>query len=249
MSSTPPTQPRVLPRHVAIIMDGNGRWAEERSLPRVAGHQEGAKTVNRTVRACREAGIEVLTLYAFSEQNWLRPTDEVGALMQLLHEYIHQERSEILENRIRLVAIGDVDRLPDYARGPLKALEADSINNQGMTLALALSYGGREEIVHSVQQIAVEVAAGRLDPADIDASTLEAGLFTAGWPDPDLVIRTSGELRLSNFLLWQSAYAELYFTDTAWPDFQASHLDEAFAHYGRRQRRFGRTGAQFVEET
>ncbi len=237
-----------LPRHLAIIMDGNGRWAEQRGLPRHAGHAAGAKAVNRTVRACRELGIEVLTLYAFSEQNWARPEDEVEALMQLLHDYVHDERFEILNNGIRLTTIGDVDRLPRWVSGPLRALCAESAKNEGMLLALALSYGGREEVLRSVQALAREVAAGRLAPEAIDEAALARGLYTAQWPDPDLVVRTSGEARLSNFLLWQSAYAELYFTDVAWPDFQPAHLDEALRHYARRERRFGKTGAQLREE-
>jgi undecaprenyl diphosphate synthase len=241
-----PTGP--VPRHVAIIMDGNGRWAQGRGLPRVEGHREGARAVNRTVTACRELGVEYLTLYAFSEQNWARPDDEVGALMQLLSEYVHDERSQILDNRIRLTAIGDLDRLPDYVRGPLRALAQESADNSGMTLALALSYGGREELVRATQQVARRVAAGELKPDDICAADLDAGLYTAGWPSPDLLIRTSGELRLSNFLLWQCAYAELFFTPIAWPEFQRHHLEEAFAQFARRQRRFGLTGEQLDPE-
>ncbi|MCB9526279.1 MAG: isoprenyl transferase [Myxococcales bacterium] len=237
-----------MPRHLAIIMDGNGRWAEQRGLPRHQGHAAGAKAVNRTVTACRELGIEVLTLYAFSEQNWARPEDEVEALMQLLHDYVHDERFEILDNGIRLTTIGDVDRLPAWVRRPLQALCDESAGNRGMVLALALSYGGREEVVHSVRRLAAEVAAGRLDPAAIDEAAIARGLYTAQWPDPDLVLRTSGEARLSNFLLWQSAYAELYFTDVAWPDFQREHLEEALRHYAHRERRFGKTGAQIRDE-
>ena len=233
-----------LPRHVAIIMDGNGRWAQQRDLPRREGHAAGAKTVNRIVRACPQLGIEVLTLYAFSEQNWSRPDYEVNALMQLLYDYVHEERWEILQNGIRLTTIGDVSRLPNWVRVPLETLCAESRDNEGMRLALALSYGGREEIVHSVRQLAHEVAAGRLDPADIDEPKIIAGLYTAGWPDPDLIIRTSGEKRLSNFLLWQSAYSELYFTSVAWPDFELSDLRIALEHYAGRQRRFGLVGAQ-----
>lgn len=236
--------PVEVPRHVAIIMDGNGRWAEERGLPRVAGHREGARAVNRTVRACRELGVEVLTLYAFSEQNWARPEDEVGALMQLLHDYVHEERFEILDNAIRLTTIGDVARLPAFVRIPLEALKAESAKNRGMTLALALSYGGREELVRSVRRLAHRVAAGELAPDAIDADAIEGGLYTAGWPAPDLMIRTSGEVRLSNFLLWQAAYAELYFTPVPWPEFERADLEEAFASFAARQRRFGLTGAQ-----
>ena len=188
--------PQRLPRHLAIIMDGNGRWAEERGWPRYRGHAAGAKAVNRTVTACRELGIEVLTLYAFSEQNWARPEDEVTALMQLLHDYVHDERFEILDNGIRLTTIGDVDRLPSWVRSPLQALCEESKHNTGMILALALSYGGREEVVRSVQRLAVEVAEGRLAPDAIDEAAIAGGLYTAAWPDPDLVLRTSGEARL-----------------------------------------------------
>ena len=244
MSDAPLDLAGPAPRHVAIIMDGNGRWAQSRGLPRVEGHREGARAVNRTVTACRELGVEYLTLYAFSEQNWARPDDEVGALMQLLYEYVREERSQILDNSIRLTAIGDLERLPDYVRLPLRALTRESAHSTGMTLALALSYGGREELVRATQHVARRVAAGELHPDAICAADLDAGLYTAGWPAPDLLIRTSGELRLSNFLLWQCAYAELFFTPIAWPEFQRHHLEEAFAQYARRQRRFGLTGEQ-----
>lgn len=239
--------PEPVPRHVGIIMDGNGRWAEARGLPRLEGHRRGADAVSRTVRACRRRGVEVLTLYAFSAQNWARPGEEVAALMQLLYEYVIRERREILDNGIRLQSIGEVERLPPFVRQPLAALEAESAHNDRMILALALSYGGREEIVRSVQQIARRVARGELAPESIDARTIEAGLYTAGWPDPDLIIRTSGEERLSNFLPWQATYAELCFVPVAWPDFSPAHLDEAFARYAARQRRFGLTGAQAAE--
>lgn len=233
-----------IPRHVAIIMDGNGRWARGRSQPRVKGHEQGAEAVNRVTRACRERGVEVLTLYAFSEQNWRRPKDEVGALMKLLLRYVRQERREILDNDIRLVAIGDTSKLPIFVRMPLNALIKESANNQGMILALALSYGGREELLRAVQGVAARVEGGELRAAEITAEDLEAELYTAGWPDPDLLIRTSGEERISNFLLWQIAYSELYFTPVPWPDFDEVELDRAFEHYRGRQRRFGQTGAQ-----
>lgn len=238
-----------LPRHVAIIMDGNGRWAEQQGLPREAGHAEGAKAVNRTVRACRQLGIEVLTVYAFSEQNWSRPDYEVNALMQLLHDYVHEERWEILNNNIRLTTIGDIERLPSWVRKPLKALCDDSQNNQGMVLALALSYGSREEIMRGIRQLASQIADGTLDPEALTEDHLSAQLYTASWPDPDLIIRTSGEERLSNFMLWQAAYAELYFTPVPWPDFGLPELEAALRHYAGRQRRFGRTGAQIEEST
>ncbi|MGK0358115.1 MAG: undecaprenyl diphosphate synthase [Bradymonadia bacterium] len=238
-----------LPRHIAIIMDGNGRWAQSRGLPRVEGHRAGAKTVNDVVRRCRELGVQALTLYAFSAQNWARPEDEVAALMALLANYVRDERLEILHNDIRLTTIGAIDTLPSFVRRPLDALCAESANNQGMTLALALSYGGREEILHGLRALATQVAEGRLRPDAIDASTFEASLYTRDLPPLDLLIRTSGEQRLSNFLLWQCAYAELYFSPVAWPDFSCAHLDEALATYAQRERRFGLTSAQIAEES
>ncbi len=239
-----PAEPPAAPRHIGIIMDGNGRWANRRGQPRTAGHREGAEAVNRTVTACRERGVEVLTLYAFSAQNWARPETEVAALMQLLYDYVLGERASIMRQGIRLQAIGDVEQLPSFVRGPLRALEAESRHNHDMTLALALSYGSREELVRSARALAERVARGELDPADIDEAALGGGLDTAGWPDPDLIIRTGGERRLSNFLLWQAAYAELYFTPVAWPDFTPHDLDAAFAWFADRQRRFGLTGEQ-----
>lgn len=230
-------------------MDGNGRWAQARGLPRVEGHRAGAKTVNAVVRHCRELGVQALTLYAFSAQNWARPEDEVGALMTLLADYVRDERLEILHNNIRLTTIGAVDALPSFVRRPLDALCAESAGNQGMTLALALSYGGREEILQGVRRIASRVAEGGLQPAAIDASIFESSLYTHDLPPLDLLIRTSGEQRLSNFLLWQCAYAELYFSPVAWPDFGCDHLDVALQTYARRERRFGLTSAQIAEET
>jgi undecaprenyl diphosphate synthase len=241
MSTAPPAR---VPRHVAIIMDGNGRWAESRGLPRVDGHEEGANSVREIVRACRRKGVQALTLYSFSTENWRRPKAEVGALMSLLQRYVLQERQEIMENGIRLRAIGQVDRLPIFVRTPLKALVRESRNNTGMTLNLALSYGGRAEIVDAVQSLADDVKRGRLKPKDIDEAAISSRLYTAGQPDPDLLIRTSGELRVSNFLLWQIAYAEIYVTDVAWPDFRVPQLEQAFAVFGGRERRFGKTGAQ-----
>jgi undecaprenyl diphosphate synthase len=238
-----PTEAKV-PRHVAIIMDGNGRWAEAQGLPREKGHEAGAQSVRVVVRECRKAGVEALTLYSFSTENWRRPKAEVGALMTLLHNYVLQERKEILEQGIRLRAIGQIDRLPVFVRVPLKALVRESAKNTGMTLNLALSYGSRAEIVDAVQAISQKVARRQLRPKDIDEKVISEHLYTAGLPDPDLLIRTSGELRISNFLLWQIAYAEIYVTQTAWPDFRESQLLEAFTSFGRRERRFGRTGAQ-----
>lgn len=233
-----------IPRHLAIIMDGNGRWAQARGLSRLRGHEAGADSVREIVRACREMGVEVLTLYSFSTENWHRPQEEVTALMGLLKRYVLKERREILDNGIRLRAIGQVERLPVFVRLPLNALIRESRNNQRMVLNLALSYGARAEMVTAIQDIARQVSSGRLKPEQIDESLVSSALSTAGLPDPDLVIRTSGEYRLSNFLLWQVAYAELYVTDVAWPDFRRPNLEEAFQSFGNRERRFGKTGAQ-----
>ncbi|PID39543.1 MAG: isoprenyl transferase [Proteobacteria bacterium] len=237
-----------LPRHVAIIMDGNGRWARSRGLPRVEGHREGAESVRSVVRASRALGISALTLFAFSEQNWDRPPDEVDALMELLYRYVLEERDEIMENDIRLTAVGDVSRLPRYVQQALSVLIDVSAKNRSMTLALALSYGGREDIAAAVRRLAAEVAAGKLAPEVVDEAALDARLSTAGMPPVDLMIRTSGEKRISNFLLWQVAYAELMFLDTMWPDFRKPDLLEAIAEYQRRERRFGRTSEQLESE-
>jgi undecaprenyl diphosphate synthase len=229
---------RPLPRHVAIIMDGNGRWAEARDLPRVAGHREGAEAVRAVTRAARRIGLEALTLYAFSSENWGRPEPEVGALMHLLAEFLESERGEMMSNGIRLNAIGDLDRLPEPVREKLAAVRAETAGNRGMVLTLALSYGGRQELV----QAARRAAAAR--GAALEASDLEAGLWTAGLPELDLLVRTSGERRISNFLLWQCAYAELVFTDVLWPDFRDAELLATLEEYQGRERRFGQTGAQ-----
>ena len=236
--------PSQLPRHVAIIMDGNGRWAQRRGLPRVEGHRRGAVAVRDVVRAAREIGLPAITLYAFSAQNWARPPEEVATLMQLLRDYVIDERDEIMENDIRLIAIGDIDRLPDFVKAPLDALMAESAGNQSMTLCLALSYGGRESLVAAAQKLAAEVAKGRLEPDEITEQLVSDALQTSGLPRLDLLVRTSGEERLSNFLLWESAYAELYFTDTYWPDFGKEELYRALESYRGRERRFGRTREQ-----
>lgn len=239
-----PSLPVRLPGHVAIIMDGNGRWAEERGLPRTEGHRRGADAVRDVVRGARAIGLSALTLYAFSEQNWDRPAGEVGALMKLLRDYVLEERAEIMDNGIRLTTIGDRERLPDFVRQPLDALIADSAHHTDMILCLALSYGGRESIVEAAQRLAAEVAAGRLRPEDLSANALTAALCTRELPPLDLLIRTSGEQRLSNFLLWEAAYAELYFTDTLWPDFRRADLEHALQSYGQRERRYGKTSGQ-----
>jgi undecaprenyl diphosphate synthase len=227
---------RPVPRHVAIIMDGNGRWAEARGLPRAAGHREGSESVRAVTRAARRIGIEALTLYAFSVQNWARPRAEVEALMHLLAEYLESQRGELLENGIRLNAIGELDRLPGFVQDKLASVRAESARGTGMVLTLALSYGGREEIANAAR------AAAR--SGKVDEAALEAALWTAGLPELDLLVRTSGERRISNFLLWQAAYAELHFSDVLWPDFREPELFAAVADYQGRERRFGMTGEQ-----
>ena len=230
-------------------MDGNGRWAQQRGLPRLEGHRAGADSVRDVTRAAREIGIQALTLFAFSSQNWARPAEEVSGLMELLREFIIGERSEILDNQIRLEGLGDTERLPHHVRGPLDELRAASAQNTGMTLTLALSYGGRESIARSVAACARDVAAGKLRPEEIDCDRFEQYLPTNTLPPVDLMIRTSGELRISNFLLWELAYAELMFVDIPWPDFRRSHLKECLAAFGNRERRFGLTSAQLADSS
>lgn len=238
---------RNLPRHVGIIMDGNGRWAEARGEPREVGHKAGSTAVRRIVRVARRLGLSALTLYAFSQQNWGRPEGEVDALMGLLQDYLVSERDEILGNDIRLVAIGDPGRLPESVRQVLDPLAQDSADNHAMTLALALSYGGREEIATAARQLAREAADGRLDPDDIDAELIASKLPSLGVGDPDLIIRTGGEQRLSNFLLYGAAYAELAFTDRLWPDFDVEDFFAAIRSYQQRDRRFGLLSAGVPE--
>ncbi len=233
-----------VPTHIAIIMDGNGRWAEERGLPRLAGHQQGAQTVREITTACRELGVKHLTLYSFSTENWSRPDDEVDGLMNLLRGYLIDELPTLQKNGVKLLTIGDTSRLPLLVRTGLEATKAATSSLSGMTLTLALSYGSRDEIVGAVKRTAKAVKAGKIDVDAIDAGYFASQLETAGTPDPDLVIRTSGEHRVSNFLLWQLAYAELYFAEVAWPDFGRAHLDAALVSFSQRQRRFGKTGAQ-----
>ncbi|MEZ4365382.1 MAG: polyprenyl diphosphate synthase, partial [Kofleriaceae bacterium] len=234
----PATPTPHLPRHVGIIMDGNGRWAAARGLPRIEGHRVGADSVRDVVRAARELGLSALTLYAFSSQNWGRPADEVGALMELLREFLLGERAEILDNQIRLCAIGDAERLPPHVKAPLDELRAASAAHTGMTLTLALSYGGRESIARAVRAVAADVAAGRLTPSEVDVERFGGYLPTAGTPPLDLLIRTSGEQRVSNFMLWEIAYAELVFCDELWPDFRRPELLRCLEIYAGRERRF-----------
>jgi len=232
-----------VPDHVAIIMDGNGRWAKKRSWMRVKGHEQGAETVRTIVRASRKIGIRVLTLYAFSTENWQRPQKEIRALMHLLKKFLKNEEAELLENNIRLDAIGEIDRLPADVRDILEKVRRRTAENDGMQLNLALSYGARGEIVRMVQHLAAQAVAGQLAPDDIDEKQIASHLYTAGLPDPDLLIRTSGEMRISNFLLWQIAYSELFVTDTLWPDFTREEYLSILDAYRQRERRFGRTEA------
>lgn len=233
-----------LPRHIAVIMDGNGRWAKQHGKPRIFGHRNGVRAVRAITEAAAELGVEYLTLYAFSTENWGRPHAEVNALMGLLVETMHNEIDTLMKNNIRLQAIGDISKLPDTTyRTLLKGMEQTQHNSR-MTLVLALNYSARWEIIQAVQQIASDVQAGAIQPTEIDESFFTNALSTRGIPDPELLIRTSGETRLSNFLLWQSAYAELYFTPVMWPDFDKQHLYEAIVNYQNRERRFGKTSEQ-----
>jgi undecaprenyl diphosphate synthase len=235
------------PRHVAVIMDGNGRWATDRGLPRLEGHRRGADVVRDITTYARELEIRYLTLYSFSVQNWRRPHEEVSGLMLLLEDYCKKERPTLMKNAIRLATIGSLERLPASTRNAVQALMRETENNRAMTLTLALDYGGREEIVRAVQKLAKDVQDRRLTADAIDEEEIQARLDTAALPDPDLVIRTSGEERVSNFLLWQIAYAELYFTSVRWPDFGRDDFAQALAEYARRDRRFGGVTAQTDE--
>ncbi|HSM92839.1 MAG TPA: polyprenyl diphosphate synthase [Anaeromyxobacteraceae bacterium] len=232
---------RPLPRHVAIIMDGNGRWAEGRGLPRVEGHRAGALAVRVVTEEARRVGLPALTLYAFSMQNWQRPKEEVDALMLLLGDYLEAERETMLRNGIRFNVVGDVARLPEALQARIAGVMAATAHGQGMILTLALSYGGREELVHAAR------AAAARKGAALDAEDLEASLWTAGLPELDLMVRTSGEHRISNFLLWQAAYAEILFTEALWPDFGERELLAAIEDFQGRERRFGLTSAQLAD--
>jgi undecaprenyl diphosphate synthase len=229
-----------LPRHVAIIMDGNGRWATKRGLPRIAGHHAGRRSVREAVEACSELGIEFLTLYTFSIENWNRPLPEVTGLMSFLRQVLSEERAALRDNNVRLEAIGRVDDLPPEVRGELERTIQELRGNTGLRLLLALSYGGRAELVDCFRRLLSQMQEGKLRPEQVDELMIEANLYTAGYPNPDLLIRTSGEMRLSNFLLWQLAYAEIYVTDTLWPDFRKQDLYSALSEYQKRDRRFGR---------
>ncbi len=229
-----------LPLHVAMIMDGNGRWAKKRLMNRVKGHEKGSATVREIVRVTRELSIPFLTLYAFSTENWGRPKAEVSALMSLLKKFIISERDEMMTNNIRLNAIGQIEKLPDEVSVPLAEVMEATRDNSGLCLCLALSYGSRNEIETMVKSISTKVKSGEIDSASIDEQLISDNLFTAGIPDPDLMIRTSGEMRISNFLMWQLAYAEVYFTNTLWPDFGENEYKEILLDYQDRDRRFGK---------
>ena len=240
----PGIDPKALPQHVAIIMDGNGRWARERGLPRVRGHEAGVETVRAITEEAMRLGIGQVTLYTFSAQNWGRPTVEVGGLMRLLRRYLVDERDELMKHEIRLAAIGRRDRLPRGVRRELEKTEELTAANPRFTLCLALNYGSRNEIVDAIRAIAADAASGTLAPGAIDEATVSSYLYTAGMPDPDLLIRTAGELRVSNFLLWQISYAEFYVTPVCWPEFREEQFHEALRAYARRKRTFGLIGKE-----
>jgi len=236
---TPQIDRHRIPGHIAIIMDGNGRWASARGLPRVFGHRAGRDAVRRALEGCRELGVGILTLYAFSTENWRRSQEEVVALMELLHEAVIAEAEELVQNGVRFRTSGDLASIPTVTRNALAELSARTAGNSAVVLNLALNYGGRAEIVHAARELAREVATGTRTADSIDEAALAARLYTAGLPDPDLLVRTGAEQRLSNFLLWQSAYTELVFLDIYWPDFTREHLVHAIAAFQARQRRFG----------
>ncbi len=233
-----------LPKHIAVIMDGNGRWAKSRGLPRVAGHSEGINSVKDIVEACGQLGIGHLTLYTFSLENWQRPKREVSALMKLLFRTIRRELKDLMENEVRISTLGNLDDLPSAAANEMRIAIEDTASNKGLNLHLALSYGSRREIIGAVKKIVDDVESSRLDISDLDEEIFSNYLLTNDTPDPDLLIRTSGEARISNFLLWQLAYTELYITDTLWPEFRREQLYEALSDYQRRERRYGKVSEQ-----
>ncbi len=249
MSKDSGVDPNRLPQHIAIIMDGNGRWAEKRNEPRLLGHKAGADSVRDIVEVSREIGIRVLTLYAFSSENWNRPAKEVSGLMSILKRFLVSELSRMQNNNIRLACIGELARLPDGVRRVLEDSIMKTSSNSAMTLNLALSYGARDELTRAARMLAEDCVAGKMAPADITSKTLAEHLYTVDLPDPDLLIRTGGEARLSNFLLWQLSYAEIYFTDVMWPDFRKDVFLQAIRDFQKRERRFGRTGSQLAKNS
>jgi undecaprenyl diphosphate synthase len=240
----PEIDPARMPRHVAIIMDGNGRWALERGLERNAGHREGLESVREVIRAARDFGVEVLTLYAFSIENWNRPKGEVSELMRLLEEYLETELDEVKAHRAQVRSVGRLDRLPPSTRRAVERAVEETAENDGMKLVFALSYGGRAEIVDAARRLARDAEAGKIDPEGLDEKGFAAYLYTPDLPDPDLLIRTGAEQRVSNFLLWQIAYAELHLSRSMWPEFRRSDFEDAIRDYQQRERRFGLTGEQ-----
>lgn len=237
-----------IPQHIAIIMDGNGRWAKKRGASRIFGHQNAIKAVRDSTEFCAENGIKNLTLYAFSTENWSRPKQEIDGLMTLLVSTINKELPTLLKNDVRLLSIGDVSRLPKDAQKKLEAAKSETQNNKQLNLILALNYSGRWEIIEAAKRIAAKVSTKEILPEDINAEMISENLSTRGIPDPELLIRTSGEMRISNFLLWQCAYTELYFTEVLWPDFRKEHMQKALEEYSKRERRFGKTSEQLVTE-
>lgn len=233
----------VVPHHVAVIMDGNGRWARRRNLPRTAGHQAGMASLRRVVEAGIHAGVETLTVFAFSQENWQRPPEEVDALMALLQEYVSTQSDELRDQGVRVRVLGDLERLTPSAKAAVEFVEATTAGGRRLSLNICISYSSRAELARAARLLAREVQAGRLAPEDIDETAIAERLYTAPWGDPDLLIRTSGELRISNFLLWQLAYAELYVTPVLWPDFGREHFFQAILDYQRRERRFGRVSS------
>ena len=243
------SQQKNVPRHIAIVMDGNGRWAKKRFLPRLVGHKKGVETVRKIIRQCSNMGVECLTLFAFSSENWNRPVDEVNGLMTLFVVALEREAKSLVRNQVKLKFIGDTSRFPKKLQQAIIDVEALTSKCTGMTLLVAANYGGRWDILQSVKKLANQVKSGELDAEDITEDTINSLLSTEGVPTLDLFIRTGGETRISNFLLWQLAYSELYFSDSLWPDFNENKLVDAIASYSGRQRRFGKTGEQITGES
>lgn len=238
MKKNPPVEPEKMPAHIAFIMDGNGRWAKKRGMPRTFGHTEGARNFRRIMRYCKDIGVKCISFYAFSTENWKRPENEVNALMNIFRTYLDDVRNYIKEE-VKMVFLGDKSKLPQDIQQKMNSLEEDSKDFDKMTVLLAINYGGRDEITHATRLIAEKVRKGELNPDEITEDTISSNLYTAGYPDVDLLIRPSGEMRISNFLIWQSAYAEFYFADILWPDFSTKELDRAIIEFAHRNRRFG----------
>ena len=238
MKKNPPVEPEKMPTHIAFIMDGNGRWAKKRGMPRTFGHTEGARNFRRIMRYCKDIGVKCISFYAFSTENWKRPENEVNALMNIFRTYLDDVRNYIKEE-VKMVFLGDKSKLPQDIQQKMNSLEEDSKDFDKMTVLLAINYGGRDEITHATRLIAEKVRKGELNPDEITEDTISSNLYTAGYPDVDLLIRPSGEMRISNFLIWQSAYAEFYFADILWPDFSTKELDRAIIEFAHRNRRVG----------